>query len=341
MTGILNRWIKTAAFFHIIFWISIFLTFFVDIIEYLPFDIIAFSSSIFIRMTLLFCLIYGNLYLLVPKLYQNGKILLYWLCLIAGTLLFAIIYQPIYLKTTTVLYEIPHKGRFMLNILLAVRYLFVSYLFIFVKGWFEQEKKMSEMQITQLGTELKYLRAQINPHFLFNTLNNIYGLALKKSDHTPEMVMRLSEMMDYMLYDTNEEKVPLKKDIENLVNYVELEKVRQGNHAKIDFTINGEPDGKKIIPLLLLPLLENGFKHGINKESVNAYLYATLDIQDTVVTFTVTNNIVSPKIKMGNNHGIGLENLKKRLSLYYSGQHSLALNKSKDNFIVKLSINLL
>lgn len=340
MTSLFTKWAKTSTFYHIIFWVSIASSFFVDIIEYFSYDIIAFSISILIRLILLFCLIYGNLYVLIPYLFNKKKYVYYWLTLILLTLAFAILYKAVYFKTTDIVFDIPQQGRYILNILLAIRFLFISYLFVFLKGWFDQEKKMNEMQIIQLGTELKYLRAQINPHFLFNTLNNIYGLAIIKSNKTPEAVIRLSEMMDYMLYDNNEEKVPLKKDIENLINYIELERIRQGNDAKIEFNIIGEPNDLKITPLLLLPLLENAFKHGINKEPINAFLSATIEIKQNSLIFSIANNKVSTPTEMTTNHSIGLDNLRKRLTLYYPDKNTIIINDTNKTFEVTLTIIL-
>jgi LytS/YehU family sensor histidine kinase len=227
------------------------------------------------------------------------------------------------------------------NAFIAITTLLYSFLFKFLQGWFEQEKKISQIEVAQLSTELKYLRAQINPHFLFNTLNNLYGLALKKSDKTPEVVMRLSEIMDYMLYESNESKVPLKKDVDNLINYIEIERIRQGNNAKIDFTITGEIKTQKIIPLLMLPLFENGFKHGVNKEMANAYLNSHLDVTQTFIELTVINNKPIVPAEKDDGHGIGLQNLRKRLELFYPQKHRLSIVQKPDSYKVYLKIELI
>ncbi len=235
----------------------------------------------------------------------------------------------------------PPFAMLLSKIFISIRSLIFSFSFKFLQGWFEQEKKINQIKVDQLTTELKYLRAQINPHFLFNTLNNIYGLALKKSDKTPEVVMRLSEIMDYMLYESIEAKVPLKKDVDNLNNYIELEKIRQGNNAKISFIITGEINSQKIIPLLMLPLFENGFKHGVNKEMVNAYLNAHLDVSQTSIELTVINNKPIVPAEKDDGHGIGLQNLRKRLELFYPQKHWLSIVQKPDSYKAYLKIELI
>jgi two-component system, LytTR family, sensor kinase len=152
--------------------------------------------------------------------------------------------------------------------------------------------------------------------------------------------MRLSDMMDYMLYESGDAKLPLQKDIDNLVNYVEIERIRQGNNAKITFTAEGETTGLTIIPLLLLPLLENGFKHGINKEAGGAYLTAAVRVKNDAVHFSAVNNKPALLITGEPGHGIGLENLKKRLQLHYPGKHALVFQENEDSFTASLKIEL-
>ena len=201
-----------------------------------------------------------------------------------------------------------------------------------------ERENMLEKEKT--ASELNFLKAQINPHFLFNTLNNLYGLALKKSDKTPEIIMRLSDIMDYMLYESPEAKIPLTKDVDNLINYVEIEKIRQGNNARINFTNTGDINIQKIIPLLMLPLLENGFKHGINKAPVNAFLDACLTVTENFLEFSVTNNKTTAETSNTIGHGIGLQNLRRRLELFYPTKYELNITENNDSFSAFLKIDL-
>ncbi|MBP6796178.1 MAG: histidine kinase, partial [Saprospiraceae bacterium] len=163
-----------------------------------------------------------------------------------------------------------------------------------------------------------------------------YSLALKKSDKTPGLILRLSDMMEYMLSESVDSKVLLQKDIENLINYLEIEKIRQSNHAIIEMTIQGDLQGKKIVPLLLMPLVENAIKHGINTLQHNAYLKAELTITDESLEFIIKNNFSIPKPSYST--GIGIKNLVSRLDLLYPDVYSLKISESGNEYTAVLKI---
>ena len=193
-----------------------------------------------------------------------------------------------------------------------------------------------------MQSELKFLKSQINPHFFFNTLNNLYALTLKKSDLAPEIVLRLSEMMRYMLYESNEKEVSLEKEINYVINYIELEKLRQGERFQINFDIKGAPKQQKIAPLMFIPFLENSFKHGLDSHIKAGYVNAQLTLNEASVSLDIKNS--KPKnvqpIKASKSGGIGLENVKRRLKLLYPNKHNLKINDATDFFHVALEINL-
>ena len=340
MNLVTNKWIHSWIFYHAIFWLFTSLNIAYDIIEYLPFDPFGFFASVIIRLCLSAGLLYGNLYFLIPVVFKRSK-LLYWVLLLAAIVLFVITYRSVYLITTKFVWEVPTElwVKTINRLFAAFRFLLTSVFLKFIQDWFLQEKKINEITTAQLSTELHYLRSQVNPHFLFNTLNNIYSLTLKKSDKAPEVVLRLSEMMEYMLNDTSEIKVSVEKEVKNLSNYLEIERIRQGNNATIEFSINGDYHNKKIMPLLLLPLLENGVKHGINKSLSGAYLMAELKIKNQQLTFTVENN-KSTIITKDKREGIGLQNLAKRLDLLYKNKHQLLISDSVEKYRVELKIEL-
>ncbi|MEP7324016.1 MAG: histidine kinase, partial [Saprospiraceae bacterium] len=203
---------------------------------------------------------------------------------------------------------------------------------------FVQRKQIDEIQVQKLNAEVNYLKAQINPHFLFNTLNNLYALSLEKSDKAPQSILMLSKMMDYMLYETSESKVSLQKEIENIQNYIGLERIRQGNDAQIKYTIQGEIRNQNIVPLILLPLIENAFKHGVNQLIRKAYIDIRIEISDNQLAIFISNNY--KKAAEQTNHGIGLINLRKQLELYYPHQHEFAIKDSGLEFDVSLKLNL-
>ncbi len=218
------------------------------------------------------------------------------------------------------------------------QYLVISFLLHNLHEQFKQKKALAEIKMEKLNTEVNYLKAQINPHFLFNTLNNLYSLSLQKSDKAPTTILMLSKMMDYMLYETSDSKVSLKKEIENIDNYIGLQRIRQGNDANIKYTVKGEITDQKIVPLVLLPLIENAFKHGANEMIHGAYIQITFNIEITQLKLLLENNYKEKE--KNDNHGIGLINLKKQLELFYPNKFSLELIDKESVFIASLMIDL-
>jgi hypothetical protein len=204
--------------------------------------------------------------------------------------------------------------------------------------WYGQQLIIQRITVEKLNAEVDFLRAQINPHFLFNILNNLYALTLKKSELAPDVVLKLSEMMEYMLYDSNDEKVQLDKEVAYLNNYIELERLRFSGEASISMNISGDLHGHEIAPLLLLPLVENAFKHGVSP-SERGWLSVSIGLKDSTLTVGV-ENAKPPAVAGKSKGGIGLANLRKRLELLYPSRHQLKLEDTDDTFIVTLVIEL-
>ncbi|MBZ4187499.1 histidine kinase [Niabella sp. 3A5MI-3] len=204
--------------------------------------------------------------------------------------------------------------------------------------WYGQQLVIQRIAVEKLNAEVDFLRAQINPHFLFNALNNLYGLTLKKSDDAPEVVLKLSGLMEYMLYESDEEYIPLEKELDYLHNYLELEQLRSDSAADIRITINGSPGQCSIPPFLILPLLENAVKHGLSRGGTGAFLHLEITI-DTVLTVKLINSRPGPATGTRRG-GIGLQNLRKRLELLYPGRHSLETSALPDSYITLLKILL-
>lgn len=203
--------------------------------------------------------------------------------------------------------------------------------------WYEQQRLLQKITVEKLQAEVNFLRSQVNPHFLFNILNNLYALTLKKSDLAPDVVLKLSEMMEYMLYESDDVRVPLEKEIRYLQNYIELEKIRCGDHSDIALKVNGRPNGQEIAPLLLLPLVENAFKHGVGRQATKAWLHGEIRLNASAVEFIVENNkpAARPRTAKG---GIGLSNLRKRLELLYPGRHTFLTEDGPESYKVSLNI---
>ncbi len=229
--------------------------------------------------------------------------------------------------------------------LLALSVLFsviLTMLLKFLKQWYEDQRISRELTKVQLETELKFLKAQINPHFLFNSLNNLYALTLKKSDLAPEVVLRLSDILRYVLYDTNLGSVDIQKELSHLRDFIELEKIRLGDRVKITVDLVEPPVDMNIEPMLYLTLLENAFKHGSNGLTDEAWVsvhgFPTLDGYSMKIENSITKGIVKLNSDIG---GIGLENLKKRLTLTYGDNFNLKINHLEDSYSVLLDIKLI
>jgi len=212
------------------------------------------------------------------------------------------------------------------------------------KGWFmlaDAKNQVMNLQKERAETELKALKTQINPHFLFNSLNSIYSLSRKKSPDTPEVILKLSEFMRYLIYETEADMVDLHKELEYIQDYIGLQKLRSDSRATITVDITGDPGNSRVPPLLFLPLIENSFKHGIKGETGNSFVTIGIQINQNRLIFRIENNKgFADPLNNSRNSGIGLENLKKRLAMIYPNQHRLKITDSETTFMVKLQIPL-
>lgn len=201
----------------------------------------------------------------------------------------------------------------------------------------EDEFKFRKLKEQHLQLQLDHLKSQLQPHFFFNTLNNIYSLSLDGSENTAPTVAKLAELMRYIIYDGNKKTVSLTSEICFLRNYIQLERIRHSNNTVINFTVKGEPNGKTIEPLLLIPLVENGFKHGINGICHKPWLQVELQVEKNALQFTVKN---SKKVQCSDNSGgLGLSNMKQRLQLLYPARHSLYIHDDNNSFTATLILN--
>jgi len=204
--------------------------------------------------------------------------------------------------------------------------------------WYQERRTKSELILQGNRMELEFLKAQLNPHFFFNTLNNIYSLVYKKSDEAPAAVMKLSEIMRYMLYESKAEQVSLDKEIESLNNYIELQKLRLIDHDYISFKVDGDVSLHQIPPMLLLSFVENAFKHG-RKRVVNPGIVIKITATPTRIRFLVSNYTIgniSPEVNKDG--GIGLQNTRRRLELLYPGCHDLQIVRTAEKYTVSLEL---
>jgi LytS/YehU family sensor histidine kinase len=200
--------------------------------------------------------------------------------------------------------------------------------------------RMDEMHEEKTQAELSYLKAQINPHFLFNTLNSLYALTLEKSDGAPEAVLKLSGIMRYVVSESEQDFVALSKEIQYIKDYIDLQKLRISDNVQFSMQVEGSPDGKRIAPMLLIPFIENAFKYGVNPDE-DSVIDIRFVLSDYQLHLTVLNTIAANSFDEQHKTGTGIENVQKRLNLVYPQKHKLQFATQADGmYLVDLKIFL-
>lgn len=206
-----------------------------------------------------------------------------------------------------------------------------------VQRWLKTEQTRKETENEKLNTELSFLKSQVNPHFFFNTLNNIYSLAVVRSELTAPAVMKLSAIMRYILTETQRDLVPLSNEVEFIHNFIDLQKVRLTDKVSLNFTTEGSISDLLIAPLLFIPFVENAFKYGVSTKEASSITIEIKTVGNTVV-FTAVNYIVPSENNLMENTGIGINNVKRRLELMYPGKHQLSTTQKDNYYTVHLEI---
>jgi hypothetical protein len=220
------------------------------------------------------------------------------------------------------------------------RHLSLFFSAIFFSFLLRTREHVSLLKEEKLNAELSSLKAQINPHFLFNTLNSIYALSVKKDDRASEAIINLSGLMRYVTKDANDYQIPLNKEIEYISNYVELQKARLGNTAKINFECTGTSGNKKIAPLIIITYIENAFKYGVNPDVDDCVIDINLQITAEGIKLLVFNKKVQHTALLEST-GIGMSNTGERLKHLYPGKHSLVVNENDETYSIMLTIELI
>ncbi|PQB06843.1 hypothetical protein BST83_06515 [Polaribacter filamentus] len=278
-----------------------------------------------ITLSLLMVFWFGLAYILIPAF-----IIKYWklIALFFGPIFLYFIYLRLFSGDLEAYLKIKEDFPFFIFIL-PIPILF----FVWV---FEQWKWVQNLKAEKSKTELSLLRTQINPHFFFNTLNNLYALTVKNSKQAPDVILKLSDMMRYTIYEGEKETVKIGDEIEYLKNYIELHKIRYRKTVEITFKHQIDT-GLTVAPLLFIILLENAFKHGIETLTENAFIHMNLYEDTHYIHFDIENNFDPKEISESN--GIGLQNLKRRLSLLYKDRHELHVDKTKNTYKTTLKIS--
>ena len=326
-----------AFFLHLSTWFILLLT----IHLYLYFEGKDFETISFFRIGLGIIVFYINYLILVPKLFFKRKVFLYilvaiLLCIIASNIIYQIEISHFFTSYFDKNHQ-HHKSR-VIAFMVYSSSVTMGAIIRTYKKWTENELSKKEIENQKNISELEALKNQINPHFLFNSLNSICSLAVKKSDDAPEAIIMLSELMRYMLYETKSKFVPLTKEIEHINNYVNLQKLRLANKKGVLLHIDGNIINQKIPPLLLISFIENAFKYGVdNQGNTNVNIIITVDNNN--FSFTCSNSVNS-KRKDKKSSGIGIQNTKKRLNLLFPNSHELVIVNETNEFSVHLSLKL-
>ncbi len=334
---------KIPLIYHFVFWAL-----------YFSFNVIRWGSyfddywyslkSNLVEFPLHIIIVYFNVYFLIPKFIITRKYKTYIFLLLASLCILYILRTSLnYLLVTKNIWPEAETSQqaFTFNHITAV-ILGEIYVISFVTliklivDWVYLKKRIEMLQETQLTSELEFLKAQIQPHFFFNTLNNLYALTLEKSDNAPNVVIKLSEIMEYVLYGVKEPKIKLLKEIKYIQNYIDLEKLRHGNKVHVKMNLVGDIEHSIVPPLLFLPFIENCFKHGAKDNKYLSILISFEKKSNHTLVFSVTNNFN----QYSNNtaHGIGNKNVVRRLDLLYKNNYTLEVQIIKQKYTVTLTI---
>ncbi len=250
-------------------------------------------------------------------------------------------FLPRYITTTAAKwYEI--KSFYHFSIIYIVQETLVFIALAYFINYTKQEIKLKALKQAKLESDLNFLKAQLQPHFFFNTLNNIYSLAQQQSTDTAPLISKLSEMMRYVIYETSHSRVALQKEIEFLKNYVDVQSVRYNKKIGIQFDTQGITELTSIEPLLLLPFVENAFKHGIEEEAVSGFVTIVIMLTGSELIVQISNSKPGKSLREGLNGagGLGLQNARQRLNLLYPEKHHLTIKDTTSQFEIVLTLDL-
>jgi len=311
-----------------------------------------FLGSFIITNSLLITFYYLNTFFFIPKWLDQKKFLIYGLIILVLLIFFGCLPRIYHYFFNG--WQSPPPGprpsgrprNFQQPLLQPGNIAVFLLIFVFSTGikvinqWLRSEQRNKEIANEKVNAELSFLKAQINPHFLFNTLNNIYALASAQSEKTAPAVMKLSSIMRYVLTEARNDLVPLEKEIQFTTHYIELQKMRLTDKSSITFNVKGDPLGRQIAPLLLLPFVENAFKYGVSTREVSP-ICILLEIKKDSMYFSVTNHKhISTLLKTADNTGIGIQNTRRRLDLLYPDKYDLAIDDGPVEFTVHLNIHV-
>lgn len=340
------KWNSTV--FNIIFWLVCFLYEWLAMASvYSEYQRYLINAAVIVPITAAASVL--TVHFLFRRLYKTGRKKEFWIGLIVSMVAFALIrrsfnyfytypkYYPEALETMSYWF-LPKLIIEGVNI-----YLFVGLysMFYFIREWYEQERLSQSLKQENTEAELKLLKSQVQPHFIFNTLNNIYSYAVQKSEKTADLIYQLSAFLSYGLYENRSKRVPLEKEMEIIRSYIELEKIRYGERLDVSINIFDSIDKDQISPLLLLPIVENCFKHGFRSTIDDCWIRIDLSRSEEWLVIKIENSVSEEDQKPeSTQNGIGLRNVQRRLEIVYPGKHEFRTNREENSYLSVLKIKM-
>jgi sensor histidine kinase YesM len=291
---------------------------------------------------------YFTIYGLLERYLLTGQRRAFYIGLLSSILVFVLLqrlityylFYPVYYPTVPIKFPLLFIPKLLTIAVELYTVVGAGIMLYFVNKWYQQQQLNQTLQLVRREAELELLQSQVQPHFIFNTLNNIYTLSLKNSPQTPEMIYRLSALLDYTLYDSKSGQVPLQEELNYINNYLALQKIRFGPELRL--TLNAEPGVADLYmaPMLLLPFVENCFTHGVSQQLTNGWIEIDLRLTDNALHIRIENSKEANNEPPAGNHGIGLQNVRSRLAILYNDQHTLTIRNEPTVFTVHLLIDL-
>jgi sensor histidine kinase YesM len=333
-----NWWLR-----HILFWVTFEIYYMWGFLEAKQDFDLAHVTRILAFLPGMFLVVYPLLYVLIPKFLIHKKFIRFilgYFVLVSIAVIYAELFKVNFSEVNSFAGFSWKAGK---NIIPFIHVSAIAAMMKMMRYAFLQERRENKNKSLRNLAELELLKAQIHPHFLFNTLNNLFAHTLKKSKHSGTIVLKLSDLLRFMVYESREEEILLEKEINLLSDYIELEKLRYGKELDISMHFSGDIEGRKIRPLLLLPLVENSFKHGTSQQLDQKWISLHISVSGDIMELNLANSRDHDDQGLsiaGKNKGIGIKNVQRRLELLYPGSHEFKINSEKDRYSVYLKLKL-
>lgn len=306
---------------------------------------VSFNAAL-LNVPIIMLVTYFTIFVTVERFLLQKKYLPFALCIV-GSMVFAgvlrriitfdVIYKVLYPERAKVLFLVP---KILIDAVYVQLIAILGSMIYVIRKWIEQQRINETLMREKVAAELALLRSQVQPHFIFNTLNNIYMLSLKNSPLTSDMIYRLSALLSYMLYDSKRSLIEVEKEIDYIKNYINLEKIRYSERLDVQMCVVNDVRGVQVPPLLFLPLVENAFKHGVSNAVENSWIHIDISLKKRVLMFKIENSLFDKKVATnGFGNGLGLDNLRKRLDILYPNNFELKIFADEDSHLTVLKLN--